>query len=65
MNIISVIMLFYPSNSDVLQSIFAIPNVTLMSVMAGRVYRNTKLFGTWRDAEISTVSSIQFQGIQN
>ena len=63
MNIISVIMLFYPSNTDVLRTIFVIPNVALMNVMAGRAFRNTMLFETSTGtAEIST-TGIQFQEI--
>ena len=59
MNIIAVFMLFYPSNPDILRSIFTVPNVVLMNVMAGRVFRNTKLFGGGRVSEIST--SLLFQ----
>ena len=59
MNIISVIMLF-SSNPDILRTIFTVPNVTLMNVMAGRVFRNTMLFGIQRETEVST---IQFQEI--
>ena len=62
MNIISVIMLYYPSNPEILQTIFTVPNVVLMNVMAGRVFRNTMLFGVWREREIE-VSTIQFQVI--
>ena len=53
-------MLFYPSNPDILRTIFTVPNVALMNVMADRVFRNTILFGGWRETEIST---IQFQEI--
>jgi len=60
MNIISVFMLFYPSNAEILRSIFAVPNVALMNVMASRVFRNTMLFGTQGGTEIST---IEFQEI--
>ena len=55
MNIISVIMLFYPSNPAILRTIFTIPNVALMNVMAGRVFRNTILYGTWRETDIFTI----------
>ena len=54
MNMISVIMLFYPLNSDILRTIFVPPNVVLMNVMAGRAFKNTVLFGTSRGAETST-----------
>ena len=60
MNVISVCMLFYPSNPEILRSIFAVPNVALMNVMASRVFRNTMLFETRGGREISTV---QFQEI--
>ena len=54
-------MLFYPSNPDILRTIFVVPNVALMNFMAGRVFRNTILFETWR---ITTeISTIQFQEI--
>ena len=62
MNIISVIMLFYPSNPDILRTICTVPNVALMNVMAGRVFRNTILFGAWSDSETSfDISAIQFK----
>ena len=60
MNIISVIMLFYPSNPDILRTIFVVPNMTLMNVMAGRAFRNAMLFETSGGTEIST---IQFREI--
>ena len=68
MNVISVCMLFYPSNPEILRSIFAVPNVALMNVMASRVFRNTMLFGARGGGEMSTVqfqeiSAIQFQDI--
>ena len=61
-NIISVIMLYYPSYPEVLRTAFTIPNIVLTNVMAGRVFRNTMLFGVWRDGEIE-LSTIQFQDI--
>ena len=61
LNIVSVIMLFYPSNSNVLRTFFATPNVVLMNVMACRVFRNTILFGE-RDLE-AEISTIHFQEI--
>ena len=60
MNVISVFMLYYPSNPTIFRSISIVPNVALMNIMACRVFRNTKLFETWRGADIST---IQFQQI--
>ena len=51
-------MLFYPSNTDVLRTVFMVPNVALMNVMACRAFRNTMLFETSGGTEIST---IQFQ----
>ena len=51
MNIISVIMLFYPSNPDILRTIFVVPNMTLMNIMAGRAFRNTMLFETSRGTD--------------
>ena len=47
------IMLFNPSLPGYLRTIFAAPNVTLMNIMACRVYRDT-LFGLYREAEISS-----------
>ena len=44
MNTITVVMLYYPSLPDILKSIFAVPNVGLMNIMACRVFRNTILF---------------------
>ena len=61
MNVITVIMLYYHSNSDVLQTIFPLPNVVLMNVMAGRVFRNTMLFESW--GETDSISTIQFEDI--
>ena len=60
MNIVSVIMLFYPSIPNILRTIVAVPNIALMNVMAGRAFRNTMLFETLGGTEIST---IQFQEI--
>ena len=61
MNIISVIMLFSSSVPDILRKLLVGPNVILMNIMAGRVFRNTILFETSREIEIST---IQFEEIQ-
>ena len=55
MNIISVIMLFYPSNSDILRTIFVVPNVVVMNVMAGRAFKNTILSKSLIGSENSTV----------
>ena len=60
MNIISVIMLFSSSVPDILRKLLVGPNVVLMNIMAGRVFRNTMLFETSREIEIST---IQFEEI--
>jgi hypothetical protein len=37
-------MLFDDSIPSILRTIFAVPNVTLMNIMACRVFRNTILF---------------------
>ena len=63
MNIISVTMLYYPSNSAILQTIIAVPNIALMNIMTSWVFRNTILYADWRESQIST--SIVFQDIDN
>ena len=64
MNIISMMLLF-SSNPDILRSIFAVPNVTLMNVMASRVFRNTMLFETQTGPEtVTELSTIQFQEME-
>ena len=50
MNIISVIMLFYPSNPDVLRTIFAVPNVTLMNV----AYSGIQYYSKLGDSEVDS-----------
>ena len=55
MNIISVIMILYSSIPNIIRTVFAIPNVTLMNVMACRVFRNTMLFENEIETEISTI----------
>ena len=62
MNIISVFMLFFPSNPAILRTIYAVPNVALTNVMAARVFRNTILLGTRTEEEISTIQ-LEFQEI--
>ena len=56
-NVIAVIMLYYPSYPEVLRTAFTIPNIVLTNIMAGRVFRNTMLFGVWseRETDISTI----------
>ena len=53
-------MLFYPSNPEILRTIFAVPNVALMNVMASRVFRNTILFRTSNETE-TRLSTIEFR----
>ena len=43
LNLVAVIMLFAPSIPDVLGTVFPVPNVALMNIMASRVFRNTFL----------------------
>jgi len=54
----TVIMHFVHVVPAVYKTMFTIPNVTVMSMMAGRVFRNTK-FGHFKESSIST-SSILF-----
>ena len=63
LNIISVIMLFYPSNPDILRTICTIPNVVFMNVMAARVFRNTILFSSCRDTDIQVSTAVLFQEV--
>ena len=59
MNIVSVIMLFYTSDPSVFRTVFAVPNATLMNVMACRVFRNTILLKDERETEmVSTFDSM-------
>ena len=61
-NIIAVIMLYYPSFPPVLQMAFTIPNIVLTNVMASRVFRNTMLFDDWSERERG-ISTIRFQDV--
>ena len=56
--IMTVIMHFVHVVPAAYKTMFTIPNVTVMSMMAGRVFRNTK-FGHFKESSIST-SSILF-----
>ena len=53
MSLVSAIMLLNPSIPGYLRTIFIAPNVTLMNIMACRVYRDT-VFGFYREADISS-----------
>ena len=61
MNVISVVMLYYPNMPDILQTIFVNPNIVLMNIMAGRVFTNTILYGDRRVSQITT--SVVFQNM--
>ena len=41
MNLITLITLFTPSIPEILGTVFPVPNVAVMNIMAGRVFRNT------------------------
>ena len=53
MNLVAVIMLFDHSiaNIQTLRTMFTVPNVALMNIMACRVHRNLILFGDLKDSE--------------
>ena len=63
-NIIAVIMLYYPSFPTVLQTAFTIPNIVMTNIMASRVFRNTMLFDDWSERERVDISTIHFQDIR-
>jgi len=52
-NLVAVIMLFNRSVPTILRTVFWLPNVILVNIMACRVFRNT-IFGNFREAEIAT-----------
>ena len=52
-NLLAMIMLFNTSVSEVLGTIFQVPNVVLTNMMACRVYRNT-VFGLIAETQMST-----------
>jgi len=52
-NLVAVIMLFNHSVPTILRTVFWIPNVLLVNIMACRVFRNT-IFGKFRETEIAT-----------
>ena len=53
-NIITTIIIFIP-DPTYFRTAFTIPNVALMNIMACRVFRNTILFATDRETEITTI----------
>jgi len=52
-NLVAVIMLFNQSVPTILRTVFWVPNVLMVNIMACRVFRNT-IFGNFRENEIST-----------
>ena len=52
-NLVAVIMLFNHSIPTSLRTVFWVPNVLMVNIMASRVFRST-IFGRFREAEIST-----------
>ncbi|KAF9563106.1 hypothetical protein CPC08DRAFT_686956 [Agrocybe pediades] len=52
-NLMTVIMLFVKSVPVTYRTMFTVPNIMLMNVMACRVFRNTK-FGLFRESSFST-----------
>ncbi|PPQ74973.1 hypothetical protein CVT24_010274 [Panaeolus cyanescens] len=53
LNLLTVIMFFIESVPPTYRLMFTLPNVTLMNIMACRVFRNTK-FGLLQDSSMST-----------
>ena len=49
MNLVALITLFTPSIPEILGTVFPVPNVAVMNIMAGRVFRNTILRHTGFD----------------
>jgi hypothetical protein len=58
MNLIAVITLFDDSIPDIqtLRTMFTVPNVALMNIMACRVYRNAILLGDLGETELSSLA---------
>jgi hypothetical protein len=52
-NLMTVIMLYVSSVPITYRTMFSVPNIALMNIMACRVFRNTK-FGVFRETSIST-----------
>ncbi|KAF8154858.1 hypothetical protein B0H34DRAFT_718261 [Crassisporium funariophilum] len=53
LNLLTVIMLYISSVPITYRTMFTVPNITLMNIMACRVFRNTK-FGVFRETMISS-----------
>jgi len=52
-NLLAVIMLFNQSVPTILRTVFWVPNVLMVNIMASRVFRNT-IFGRFRETEIAS-----------
>ena len=52
-NLLAVIMLFNQSVPIILRTVFWVPNVLMVNIMACRVFRNT-IFGRFRQTEIAS-----------
>lgn len=52
-NLVAVIMLFNHSVPTILRTVFWVPNVVMVNIMASRVFRST-IFGRFRENEIAT-----------
>jgi len=62
-NLLAVIMLFNQSVPTILRTVFWVPNVVMVNIMASRVFRNT-IFGRFRETEIATsLISKELRGI--
>jgi len=57
-SLLTVIMLYVDAVPVVYRTMFTVPNIVLMNVMACRVFRHTK-FGLLRECEISTSSLLK------
>lgn len=62
-SIMTVIMLYISAVPVAYRTMFTVPNIVLMNIMACRVFRNTK-FGHFRESEIST-NGMSTLGIDN
>ncbi|KAJ7133673.1 hypothetical protein C8R43DRAFT_1022723 [Mycena crocata] len=64
-NIVSTLMVYIPTVSPVYHGLMAVPNVTLTSIMACRVYRNTKLGVAFRSSGELSLPSLNPHGSGN
>ncbi|KAJ7716391.1 hypothetical protein DFH07DRAFT_973911 [Mycena maculata] len=57
-NVVTTLMVYVPDISAVYHGILVIPNVALTSIMACRVYRNTRLIRNGREFSLPTLNSL-------